>query len=75
MSTLKFTKSNFLKSKTGNLIVVNCPSRKDSEYFEGIIVNAEDSKTNTLLHHSKEFRKDKFDLIEPTEVRLILKNK
>lgn len=68
---IKWNKSNFLKSKKGNLIVVNTPSKKDGEYFEGVIIYAKDSETNSFLESSNTYKKNKFELIESKNIEII----
>lgn len=66
---INWKKANFLKSKKGNLIVVNAPSiTDDNDYFSGVIIYADESETNTALHHSYHFKKNKFDKMSKEEV-------
>jgi hypothetical protein len=73
--TLNWKKSNFLKSKQGNLIVVNNPNHTDDEvFFTGTIIYAEESETNNVLDYSTHYRKDKFELLEIKNVKIELFN-
>jgi hypothetical protein len=66
--------SNFLKSKEGNLIVVNQPNGKeDQDFFSGTIIYANESKTNSAPHYSSHFRKSKFEKALPGEYLIHIK--
>ena len=76
MSRINWKKSNFLISKKGNLIVVNTPNHtKEDVEFEGIILNAKESETNNELYSSKHFKRLKFELLNPEDVEVLLKDK
>lgn len=71
---IKWGNSNFLRSIKGNLIVVSTPSsNKDSEFFEGVVINADESEHNTILTHSNTFRKNKFELLTVDEIKVNFK--
>lgn len=75
MNKINWNKPNFLKSKKGNLIVVNCPTKSEDNFFEGVIINADESETNKVLTHSKTFNKNKFNLIDYQNIVFTTKNK
>jgi hypothetical protein len=62
--------SNFLKTKKGNVIVVNHPNHTDdAEFFAGTIIYAEESQTgNKPLYYSTHFRKEKFERLDASDV-------
>lgn len=64
----------FLKSKVGNLIVVKIPEwgRKGRKpnYFSGVIIYADESKTNTAPYASTDFREDAFEEISKEQIQI-----
>lgn len=74
MSDINWNVTNFLISKKlESLIVVSEPQNKkdaDSEFFSGVIVNADDSKTNSVLYRSNQFRKNMFLPLDKDEVKV-----
>ena len=74
MENINWNVTNFLISKKlESLIVVNDPQNKkdaDSEFFSGVIVNADDSKTNSVLYRSNQFRKNMFLPLDKNKVKV-----
>ena len=74
MENINWNVTNFLISKKlESLIVVSDPQDKkdvDSEFFSGIIVNADDSKTNSVLYRSNQFRKNMFLPLDKNKVKV-----
>lgn len=74
MEDINWNVTNFLISKKlESLIVVSDPQNKkdaDSEFFSGVIVNADDSKTNSVLYRSNQFRKNMFLPLDKNKVKV-----
>lgn len=74
MEKINWKVTNFLISKElKSLIVVNDPQKKediDSEFFSGVVVNADESKTNSVLYRSNQFRKSYFEHLDRDKVKV-----
>jgi len=68
-----FKQVNFFRSLRGNLIVVS-NGRVKGEEFEGIILYADESETNSELHFSPHFKMEKFELLKKSDVRVSFKS-
>lgn len=74
MKDINWNVTNFLISKKlKSLIVVSDPQNKkdaDSEFFSGVIVNADNSETNNVLYRSNQFRKNMFLPLDKDKVKV-----
>lgn len=74
MKDINWNVTNFLISKKlKSLIVVSEPQKKedsDSEFFSGVIVNADESDTNNVLYRSNQFRKSYFEHLDRDKVKV-----
>lgn len=74
MGDINWNVTNFLISKKlKSLIVVSEPQKKqdaDSEFFSGVIVNADESDTNNVLYRSNQFRKSYFEHLDRDKVKV-----
>ena len=74
MSDINWNVTNFLISKKlKSLIVISDPQKKqdaDSEFFSGVIVSADNSETNNVLHRSNQFRKNMFLPLDKDKVKV-----
>ena len=65
-----FKQCNYFRSLKGNLIVVST-GRVKGDRFEGIILNADESMTNSAPFHSNDFMMNKFEVLKKDEVKLV----
>lgn len=65
-----FKQCNYFRSLKGNLLVVST-GRVKGERFEGIILNADESKTNKAPYHSNEFLMSVFEFVDKSNVKVI----